>query len=243
MECLTCDCPAGCEVIRLQWRDRAGLAPAYSAPSMCSGPYAGTGPGVNRPIRSGDDDHMSVRLTLLCHAPTSATRLAAFPLDEPIEVRELDHAVPRRVDIARCGPERRCTDTASALGLGHEVDPGLADLDSGSWAGISLAEVERDDPGGLLAWLTDPAAIPHGGESLLALVSRVAEWLNRLPDGRITGITHPSVIRAAVVHALGAPPESFWRLDVGPLSYTELSGSAGRWTVRETGHRLRRGSR
>ncbi|MBB5156135.1 hypothetical protein [Saccharopolyspora phatthalungensis] len=47
-----------------------------------------------------------------------------------------------------------------------------------------------------------------------------------------------SVIRAAVVHALQAPPAAFWRLDVAPLSHTMMSGNAGRWTLSETGHQL-----
>ncbi|MBO0517925.1 hypothetical protein J0695_40265, partial [Streptomyces beijiangensis] len=39
-------------------------------------------------------------------------------------------------------------------------------------------------------------------------------------------------VRAAVVQALGLPAEGFWRLDVVPLTATELSGRSGRWNLR-----------
>jgi len=65
----------------------------------------------------------------------------------------------------RCGPERRCLDTAAALGLWPVIDPALAELDVGDWPARGLSDLERDDPAGLHAWLTDPVAAPHGGES------------------------------------------------------------------------------
>ena len=35
-----------------------------------------------------------------------------------------------------------------------------------------------------------------------------------------------------MVHAILATPQSFWRLDVPPLSRTVLSGRPGTWTLR-----------
>jgi broad specificity phosphatase PhoE len=49
--------------------------------------------------------------------------------------------------------------------------------------------------------------------------------------GKIVAITHASVIRAATVHALEAGPESFWRIDIAPLSLTRLSANNGRWNL------------
>lgn len=59
-------------------------------------------------------------------------------------------------------------------------------------------------------------------------------WLDTLPaaGGRILAVASPAVVRASVTHALALPPASFWRLDVAPLSLTELSGRAGRWNLR-----------
>lgn len=50
-------------------------------------------------------------------------------------------------------------------------------------------------------------------------------------SGRLIAVVEPDVVRAAVVHALGAGDTSFWRIDVRPLTATELSGRAGRWNV------------
>ncbi|MFD5204753.1 histidine phosphatase family protein, partial [Streptomyces sp. NPDC058375] len=44
-------------------------------------------------------------------------------------------------------------------------------------------------------------------------------------------VAETAVVRAAVVHALRLPSEAFWRLDVAPLTLTELSGRSGRWNV------------
>lgn len=141
----------------------------------------------------------------------------------------------RRIDLAWRGPETRCRETAEALGLDAVADPALADLDLAAWRGRPLPEVP---PEALQAWMTDPHAAPHGGETLADLLIRVPRWLSDLPGGRIAAVTHPAVIRAAVLYVLGAPPASFWRIDIAPLSQTRLSRHGGRWQLNETGHAL-----
>ena len=124
--------------------------------------------------------------------------------------------------------------TADALGLEATVAAELDECDFGSWRGRTLADLHAEDPDAVAAWMQDPAAAPHGGESLLALLERVRGWLDaRAGDGeRVAAVTHAGVIRAAVVCALDAPALSFWRLDVAPLSRTVLHAHDGRWTVR-----------
>jgi broad specificity phosphatase PhoE len=97
--------------------------------------------------------------------------------------------------------------------------------------------VQARDPEGVSAWLNDPAAAPHGGESLLSLMQRVAQWLDaeKTANRKSILITHASIIRAAIVHALGAPPHAFWRIDIAPLSMTRLSGAHGRWNLASSG--------
>jgi broad specificity phosphatase PhoE len=62
---------------------------------------------------------------------------------------------------------------------------------------------------------------------------RVAVWLGEqlATKGKVLAVTHASVIRAAIVHAIEAGPRSFWRIDVAPLSVARLSGHDGRWTL------------
>jgi broad specificity phosphatase PhoE len=178
------------------------------------------------------------QLLLVRHAPTSATRLAAFPVDESLDRRgraeavALATALPRRCEIIS-SPARRCLQTAAAAGLEARPDPRLAECDFGQWAGRTLTDVHERDGLGAREWMLDPAAAPHGGESLAAFVTRVGGWLEsqRTLDGAAAAITHGGVVKAALVRALGAPIEAFWRIDAAPLSITELHAHDGRWTV------------
>jgi broad specificity phosphatase PhoE len=54
-----------------------------------------------------------------------------------------------------------------------EIDPGLRDCDYGAWTGRELSKVQLDQPKDVAAWLTDPCASPHGGESILQLIVRI----------------------------------------------------------------------
>ncbi len=183
-----------------------------------------------------------MRLILLCHGATAATRAAAFPRDEPLEPAALARtaapaaALPR-VAAVRCSPARACRQTAAALGLTAGVEPALADWRAGRWAGQSFAALQRSEPAALAAWLNDANAAPHGGESLAALLDRVGGWLCSLgeQDGPLLAITHAAVIRAAIVRAIAATPASFWRIDVAPLSQTLLVGGGERWSLRALG--------
>lgn len=182
---------------------------------------------------------MSLRLTLIAHGATAATRDARFPRDEPLEAAAEAKAAALarhigRVDVAWTSPALRTVQTAEALGLMASIQPLLADIDLGTRAAKSLVEVEAADPTGLARWMDDPAAAPHGGEAVEHFLQRIGAWLDqtRTEHGRILAVTHPAVIRAAAVVALDAPPKSFWRIDVEPLSLSRLDARAGRWTVR-----------
>jgi broad specificity phosphatase PhoE len=179
-----------------------------------------------------------VRLTLVSHGMTDAMAAGRFPIDEPLNAlghRQLDATTDLGpVDSALCGPEKRTRQTADLLGLRAETEPALSDLDHGSWRGNVLGGVL---PAELAIWLTDPAGAPHGGESIVALVVRVRRWLNSLGArrGRIVAVTHPAVVRAAILVALDAPPKSFWRIDVSPGSRTVMHLRGQAWTLRSTG--------
>jgi broad specificity phosphatase PhoE len=185
---------------------------------------------------------LTTRLVLISHAPTAATRAAAFPTDEPLDrpgsaAASAAAGAPRRVAAAYCAPERRCRQTAAALGFDPRVDPGLRDGDVGRWAGRTLTEVAASEPDGIEAWLTDPSAAPHGGESVDEVLARARDWLRALPPvtGTVVAVTHPAVVRALVIDAIAASAASFWRIDVAPLERTILTGGHGRWTLRATG--------
>ncbi|WP_308222572.1 histidine phosphatase family protein [Kitasatospora sp. A2-31] len=161
----------------------------------------------------------------------------------------LDSAAVRRARAAAAsvpaaarvltGPSVRCTGTAAALGLEAVVAPELADCDWGRWEGHRLADLAAAEPEAIAAWLADPDAAPHGGESVAALGSRIRGWLDGLdgldgPEagGPVLAVVEAAVVRTAVVQGLGLPAQAFWRIDVAPLTLTELTGRAGRWNLR-----------
>ena len=181
---------------------------------------------------------MTLRITWLAHGATSATRRVSFPEDEPLEEKAREAAARLRdsipgADRVVIAPERRARETAAALGLSGTSDPLLGDCDHGRWAGRTLAELQAEEPQALAAWLEDPDAAPHGGESVADVIRRIARWSDspERGDGRILAVTHPTVIRAALIHAMEAPVSSFWRIDVAPLSRLILSRHGIHWRV------------
>jgi broad specificity phosphatase PhoE len=140
--------------------------------------------------------------------------------------------LPRRTDVIT-SPARRCRETADAAGLAAVPDERIAECDFGTWSGRSLADVNAEAPKAVQSWMLEPDAAPHGGESLAMFSTRIARWLDAQAEGegRLAAVTHGEVIKAAVVHALGAPLLSFWRIDATPLAITELHAHGGRWTV------------
>ncbi|MEU7415403.1 histidine phosphatase family protein [Streptomyces antibioticus] len=182
---------------------------------------------------------MTTRLTLITPALTTPAPETRFGDDSPLDAaglrqaRAAADAVPA-VERAWCSPTVRCRETAAALGIDAVDAPELAALDAGRWTGEALSVVGAREPEALGAWLADPEAAPHGGESVRAVCDRVATWLEAAARdaGRALVVAEPEVVRAAVVHALGAPESAFWRTDVVPLTAVELSGRSGRWNVR-----------
>jgi broad specificity phosphatase PhoE len=142
-------------------------------------------------------------------------------------------------EAGRCwtSPERRTRQTAQALGLNAQIEPLLRDCDYGAWAGRTFDEVYAHELDAASAWLHDPTATPHDGESIAAVMRRVGQWLadEQAPRQRIIVVTHPAIIRAAIVLAIEAAPQSFWRIDIAPLSVTRLSSLGGRWNLSAAG--------
>jgi broad specificity phosphatase PhoE len=183
-----------------------------------------------------------VRLTLVSHGMTDAIAAGRFPADEPLndtgrrQVEAVAGLDIRSQARQLAGPERRAVQTAQSLGLQATAEPRLADLDCGRWRGQALENIRPEE---LQVWLAEPARAPHGGESIVNLIDRVAGWLASLTGKTLTyntlrtvAVTHPAVIRAVILLALDVPPKSFWRIDIAPASRTVLHFRGDRWTLR-----------
>ncbi|MEV4974330.1 histidine phosphatase family protein [Streptomyces scopuliridis] len=189
---------------------------------------------------------MSVRVTLVTAARGSDLYDERFDDDRPVdragwhEMQRVAHAlVPlSAADLRYCSPTLRSRTTGDALGYAPLAQPALRDCDMGRWRGFTLAEVIAREPAAVDAWIADPRSAPHGGETLLAFISRIGGWLDTRPAediAAIVAVAEPAVVRAALVYALKAPPRTYWYVDVQPLSTITLTGTPGRWSLRLDG--------
>ncbi|MFJ4921604.1 histidine phosphatase family protein [Streptomyces sp. NPDC088725] len=185
---------------------------------------------------------MSVRVTLVAAARNSEPYDVRFGDDRPLdragwhETQLASHSlVPlAAAELRYCSPTLRSHATGDALGFAPMAQPALRDCDMGRWRGLTLAEAALREPAAVEAWLADPRAAPHGGEPLVAFITRVGGWLDTRPTediAAIVAVTEPAVVRAALVYALQASPRTYWYVDVQPLSTLTLTGSPGRWTL------------
>ena len=137
-----------------------------------------------------------MRLLLVRHAATSATRTFSFPADESLDA----HGVAAAASLAarlpsRCAvlssPARRCLETAAAAGFAAPVcHPAIAECDFGTWAGRSLADVHETDAAEAVAWMTQPSSCPHDGRWTLTRVNCLAEGRPGDPRGEGAATAH-----------------------------------------------------
>ncbi|WP_313896444.1 bifunctional RNase H/acid phosphatase [Streptomyces sp. GC420] len=129
-------------------------------------------------------------------------------------------------------PLRRCRETAAAvaarLGLDVRIEEGLRETDFGAWEGLTFAEVRERYPDDLDAWLASPKAAPSGGgESFATVARRVAATRDRLLEryaGRtVLLVTHVTPVKTLVRLALGAPPESLFRMELSAASISAVA--------------------
>ncbi|WP_024276353.1 histidine phosphatase family protein [Hyphomicrobium sp. 802] len=182
---------------------------------------------------------MPPRLTFVANASTPAARRAAFPLDEGIDDfgRRDASAMAgefRNSAIVFSSPARRALETAAVLGLSPRIDPALRDIELGDWAGRTLSSIAQSDADALAGWLSDPGVAPHGGETVEALIARTSVWMQTISEreGRILAVTHPAVMRAAIVAAIKANANSYAHIDIAPLSVVELTSNGRRWALK-----------
>ncbi|MFI9244376.1 histidine phosphatase family protein [Streptomyces sp. NPDC053086] len=191
---------------------------------------------------------MPLRVTFVAAARSAQLPAERFEDDRPLDQAGWDEV--QRVagdllplaaaELRYCSPTPRSRATGDALGYAPLVQLALRDCDMGRWRGLTLGEAMAREPQAVDSWLADPRSAPHGGEPLLAFISRVGGWLDTRPvddGGRILAVAEPSVIRAALVYALRVPPTAYWNLDVRPLSTTTVTGRSGRWNLRFDGVR------
>ncbi|RVU26181.1 bifunctional RNase H/acid phosphatase [Streptomyces antnestii] len=153
------------------------------------------------------------------------------------------------VEAIVSSPLRRCQETAGAvaarLGLDVHIEEGLRETDFGAWEGLTFGEVRERYPDDISAWLSSSKAEPTGGgESFAAVSRRVAAARDRLV-GQYAGrtvllVTHVTPIKTLLRLALGAPPESLFRMELSAASLSAVAyyrdGNASVRLFNETAH-------
>ncbi|GAA2442304.1 bifunctional RNase H/acid phosphatase [Streptomyces macrosporus] len=213
-------------------------------------PHAGWGPDLGAPTT----------VVLLRHGETPLTPLKKFSgsggTDPALSEAGLRQAEAAAAALAARGtvqevvssPLTRCRQTArivaARLGLKVEVDEDLRETDFGAWEGLSFAEVRERHPEDLDAWLADPEAAPTGGESFASVTRRVERArdriLDRYPGRTVLVVSHVTPIKVLVRLALGAPPESLFRMELSAASLSAVAyyadGNASLRLLNDTGH-------
>ncbi len=131
--------------------------------------------------------------------------------------------------LAELAPDRlissdlsRAVDTAelvgAACGLPVKFDPRLRETHLGRWQGYTVAEIDREYPGAIATWRSDPGWAPPAGESRIAVVARARPVVDELDaeladsDDRsetVLLVAHGGVI-AGLVTGLMDLPTSVW---------------------------------
>jgi broad specificity phosphatase PhoE/ribonuclease HI len=135
------------------------------------------------------------------------------------------------IDVVVSSPVRRTHESAEIIGarLDKQVrtEDGLAEMEFGSWDGLTFAELRERSPDELDAWLGSLDQPAGGGESFRVVEKRVLASLDRLLGeyaGRtVLVVSHVTPIKVLVARALGAPLESVYRMEMAPASVSVLS--------------------
>ncbi|MEV8312740.1 bifunctional RNase H/acid phosphatase [Streptomyces sp. NPDC059900] len=157
-------------------------------------------------------------------------------------------AVRGTIQAIVSSPLKRCQETAQAvaarLGLDVRIEDGLRETDFGAWEGLTFGEVRARQPDELNAWLASPDTAPPGGESFAEVAVRVSAARDRLAAeyaGRtVLLVTHVTPIKTLVRLALGAPPESLFRMELSAASVSAVAyygdGNASVRLLNDTSH-------
>ncbi|MEU7563341.1 bifunctional RNase H/acid phosphatase [Streptomyces eurythermus] len=134
---------------------------------------------------------------------------------------------------------------AARLDLDVTIEDGLRETDFGAWEGLTFGEVRERHPDDLNAWLADPEAHPTGGgESFAETAVRLAATRDKLVtayQGRtVLLVTHVTPIKTLIRLALGAPPESLFRMELSAASLSAVAyyadGNASVRLFNDTSH-------
>ena len=134
------------------------------------------------------------------------------------------------VGVVVSSPRARARQTAQAVaaatGLDVVVDDHVAETDFGEWEGHTFAEIAKQWPDEMSAWLASPDVAPPGGESFTETFARVRAARDRLVSSyagkTVVVVSHVTPIKAMLREALDAPPHALYRIHLDPASLSAV---------------------
>lgn len=191
---------------------------------------------------------MTTRLVFIRHAETvwnHEQRVQGF-LDSPLteKGRRQAEALGRRLKkipatAAFTGTHGRSVETARRALEGTKIPlallQDLRERNLGQWEGRVWPEVVAQDPIGTHSYRTDPNFRPPDGESWLELQRRAFGVVERLiaehPGETLFVFTSGGPVRAAVMAAMNAAPESWWGWSTANAGISILDHRDEGWRV------------
>jgi ribonuclease H / adenosylcobalamin/alpha-ribazole phosphatase len=136
------------------------------------------------------------------------------------------------IEAVVASPVRRTVESAQILAARLDLplveEPGFAEMEFGTWDGLTFAEVHDRQPEALAAWLNALDVAPAGGgETFLEVEARVVAGLGRVLE-RYSGktvavVSHVTPIKTLVAHAVDAPLTSLFRMELSTASVSVVS--------------------
>ena len=162
--------------------------------------------------------------------------------------RQVAKRLPREAHWVT-SPMKRAMQTADALEAAgatrgeREIDPDIAEMNFGSYNGLSLRELfELREDAWIGFWPLSPHEKAPDGESFDMLTGRVQRFVDRMQSehrgGHVVCVAHRGTILAALRIALQMPLDTSVAFDIGNVSVTRLTHHAD---VPEGGPRYRIG--
>lgn len=160
--------------------------------------------------------------------PEGGSRYRGHGIDDPLSERgwnqmwegigDADHW-----DMILSSPLVRCADFAHRLGKDRgipvRVVDNLKEIGFGAWEGMTKEELLEQRADEFHRFYLDPLGNPpENAESVGNFFIRISDAYNSILDefidNRILIVGHAGMIRAAIMHAIGAGPEQMYNLEI-----------------------------